>query len=493
MKELGSTVEDIYLQIKNNYHLVETDSYRNQFHLMPSVGLLNDPNGLIHFKRIYHVFYQWNPFETEQGVKCWGHYTTKDFIKWEMQPIALLPNNWYDCSGCYSGSAVKSDDTLYLFYTGNVKDENQKRSCYQCVAISKDGINFEKKGPVIFLPDGYTTHFRDPKVWKADELWYMIIGAQNDKEEGTVVLYQSDDLIKWEFIGPIAGSNLNGHGDLGYMWECPDMFKIDGIDILLVSPQGIVSEGIKYNNEFQSGYFIGKMDFAANKFEHGEFTELDRGFDFYAPQTMLDESGRRIMYGWMGMSDGMQKYQPTIKYKWIHALTIPRKLSLVNGRIYQEPLEELAQLRSSIIIESDIKFNQEQRELCIHDYKTMELKIKYNQAIKDEFQILIRDNVRIIYSALKNTFTVERKNFKDDKTEQRHCNLENLINLNIFIDASSIEIFINDGQEVFTCRFFAEDNEKDIVFLSKDEIEFHIIAWQLNQLIIENCIPELKI
>lgn len=135
-----------YEQAKKNKKVIESDNNRLHFHLMPAVGLLNDPNGFIQFKGVYHVFFQWNPFETAHGAKFWGHYSSTDLINWNEEPIALAPDEWFDKNGCYSGSAVEHEGKMYLFYTGNVKEENGDRSTYQCLAISEDGIHFEKRG-----------------------------------------------------------------------------------------------------------------------------------------------------------------------------------------------------------------------------------------------------------------------------------------------------------------------------------------------------------
>src|SRR5699024_5400973 len=100
----------------------------------------------------------------------------------------------------------------------------------------------------------------------------------------------------------------------------PDLFRLDGEDVLVVCPQGREAEGDRYQNLYQAGYFTGSFDAEKGSFEHGAFDELDRGFDFYAPQTMLDDSGRRIMIGWMGMTDDREQRHPTIASNWIHAL-----------------------------------------------------------------------------------------------------------------------------------------------------------------------------
>ncbi|SER94104.1 sucrose-6-phosphate hydrolase [Gracilibacillus ureilyticus] len=241
-------------EIEKYQDIVQSDPYYLHYHIAPSVGLLNDPNGFVQWNGVYHLFYQWMPFKTGHGAKFWAHYTSADLVHWKEEPIALTPSDWFDKNGCYSGSAIVHEGQLYLFYTGNVKDEVGNRETYQCLAVSSDGVKFEKKGPVINLPEGYTPHFRDPKVWRSGDKWYMIIGAQSEKLEGQAVLFQSTDLHHWEDLGPIAGSD----GELGFMWECPDFFNINGKDVLLFSPQGLEEKGMKYHNVYQSGYILGQ-------------------------------------------------------------------------------------------------------------------------------------------------------------------------------------------------------------------------------------------
>ncbi|GIW49484.1 MAG: hypothetical protein KatS3mg080_0095 [Anoxybacillus sp.] len=124
-------------EVKKYASIVESDPNRLRYHLMPPVGLMNDPNGLIYWKGTYHVFYQWMPFQTTHGAKFWGHYTSRDFVHWERQAPALAPSEWFDRNGCYSGSAVDNDGVLTLFYTGNVKDDDGTRHTYQCMASIK--------------------------------------------------------------------------------------------------------------------------------------------------------------------------------------------------------------------------------------------------------------------------------------------------------------------------------------------------------------------
>ena len=149
--------------------------WKNKFHISPDKGLLNDPNGLIFYKNEYHVFYQYNPDGCEHKNKHWAHLKSKNLVDWKELSIVLSPTDWFDKDGCYSGSAIEKDGKLYLMYTGNVKNKDIRES-YQCLAVSEDGINFKKLGPVIHnddIPEGYTRHFRDPKLFKKNGKFYV--------------------------------------------------------------------------------------------------------------------------------------------------------------------------------------------------------------------------------------------------------------------------------------------------------------------------------
>ncbi|TWT13152.1 sucrose-6-phosphate hydrolase [Planomicrobium sp. CPCC 101079] len=455
------------------------DPHRLQFHLMPAVGLLNDPNGLIQYKGTYHVFFQWNPFGTVHGPKCWGHYTSRDLVYWQEHQPSLVPSEWYEKDGCYSGSAVEVDGDMVLFYSGNVNHEDGTHETFQCMAVSHNGFDFVKKGPVVLLPEGYTAHFRDPKVWQRDGVWYMVVGAQTFYQEGAVVLFSSSDLVEWELKGILAGSHLNGLTNFGYMWECPDFFELDDQDVLLVSPQGLEAKESLYQNEFQSGYFVGKWKAGTTEFPHGEFHELDRGFDFYAPQTFEDKAGRRIMLGWMGITDEQQSYLPTIEKGWIHALTIPRELELREGRIIQKPVQELKQMREWESFEYQTSLENETRTWPELAGIVSELMIRFQQNHAETIEIEIRKNLSIVFDKQINRLTLKRKRFADGEIESRSCFLDKLEDLHIYLDTSAIEIFVNGGQEVFTARFFAEDNEKEIIFTVNGRVDIELEKWNL--------------
>lgn len=471
--------------------LVEKDYHRLKYHIMPPAGLLNDPNGFIHIHGEYHLFYQLNPLHTKHGLKYWGHVISKDLVNWEQQPIALYPTEWYERNGCYSGCAVDNGGTLTLIYTGNVKNEEGIRETYQCIATSKDGINFEKDGenPIISnQPKGYTRHFRDPKVWKKDGVWYMVIGTQTNKEVGKVLLYTSADLKEWSMVGVVTGSYENNLVDMGYMWECPDLFSLDGQEVLLACPQGMKPRGDLYNNIYQSGYFIGRLNYETGALSHGNFIELDRGFEFYAPQTTEDKRGRRILIGWMGLPG--EEEHPTTEYGWIHAMTIPRELSLISEKLVQKPVEELKALRKNHIFHGDILLKKEAINLSGIQGDAIELLVECNLLTAEAFEIHLRCSEdgaeKTILSYYKGTSNIELNRNSSGKGYGgiRRCTItpREFIKFHIFMDTSSIEIFVNDGEEVFSSRIYPSEQSRGIKFfaVNGEAIITEVNQWDLS-------------
>lgn len=463
-------------EVEANKKIVESDYYRLKYHLMPPVGLLNDPNGFIQWNGVYHLFYQWMPFNPVHGAKFWGHYSSENLVNWKSEPTALAPSEWFEKNGCYSGSAITHDKKLFLFYTGNVKNENAERESYQCLALSEDGVNFTKKGPIVNLPDGYTPHFRDPKVWKKDHHWYMIIGAQTKDLKGEATLFKSKNLYDWELFGAIFD---NKQQNTVYMWECPDLFELNGRDVLLVSPQGLEPRGMLYQNVYQSGYYLGELNYKNGKFSSGQFLELDRGFEFYAPQTTKDNKGRRLMFAWMGVPEQYEDQHPTIKHQWVHCMTLPRELHIRDNKLYQSPVAELAFLRKNELIYKHVIINNVTKELAGVNGDCFELLLDISKLVGN-FEISLRDNAKIIFNPDQEIFTLERLRFNNNCSESRSCELKELTKLQIYMDTSSIEIFINEGAEVFTSRIFPNEESKRIVFKTDGEIDFSLKKWELN-------------
>ncbi|TDM00774.1 glycoside hydrolase family 32 protein [Macrococcus carouselicus] len=428
--------------------------WRQHFHIQPPTGLLNDPNGFVYHEGLYHLFYQWFPLGPVHGLKYWYHVTSSDLVSFESHGPVIIPDTKYDSHGAYSGSGIVQDNRVKLVYTGNHRDSDWQRIPYQIVAaLESDKVT--KKTIIEGPAPGYTSHFRDPKVWYENGYYYIVIGAQRTNSTGTIVIYESDDFNDWRFKGEL-GTEYN---EFGYMWECPDYFELDGQDVVLFCPQGIEKSGDQFNNTYQSGYLIGDLDKETFRMEHGEFTELDNGFDFYAPQTTLGANGERILFGWMGLPD---TDYPTDAENWAHCLTIPRVLSVENGRLRQRPLPALEKMRGAVETAEGYAMKH---NIKLHPYEgsCYELIVDVLENESTEFYIELRvskkESTRLIYNRADKRFTLDRfdSGALSEKVEgfTRSVVLEeDLTKLQIFVDESSIEIFLNNGEKVMTSRIF---------------------------------------
>ena len=434
------------------------DKWRLGLHLLPPTGCLNDPIGLCQFQGVYHVFFQYSPDNPEGGRKCWGHYTSTDLLEWQYAGIVLSPDAEFDRNGVYSGSAVVSEGEMYLFYTGNVKLEGDYnyitdgRQSNTVLTGSEDGLNFGEKKCLMTnedYPDHLTCHIRDPKVVTGksigieDDNFYMFLGARTKDDRGVVLVYKSPDLESWEHTNILTGEKR-----FGYMWECPDAFMLGEKKILSVSPQGVETRGIDYQNVYQSGYFEldGSFD---GTYRLKNFREWDRGFDFYAPQTFLDEQGRRLLIGWIGMPDDQEQCNPTVKDGWQNALTVPREVFLKDEKVMQYPAEELLSLRKE---EQTLEPGKASDKMQCYD-------IEITMLENTDMTLVISDGITLCYSRSDKMFTVtflEEQNLGYGR-KSRAVYLDECRSVRILADTTCLEVYLNGGEEVFTTRFYTED------------------------------------
>lgn len=472
---------------------VEKTPYRLGYHIMAPAHWINDPNGLIQWNGEYHVFYQHHPYSEKGGPIHWGHVKSRDLVHWEHLPIALAPDEDYDKSGCFSGSAVDDDGILTLIYTGhiNVNEETDEFIEVQCIATSEDGIRFTKhpQNPVIAEPPkGGSWHFRDPKVWKHHDSWYMALGNQID-QLGHVIFYESKDLIHWNYEGVLAKTD----GKLGYMFECPDFIELDGKHILLFSPQGIEPEGDLYQNLHQTGYLIGEFDYETKAFKHGEFEELDKGFDFYAVQSFVDDKGRRIVIGWMNM---WESHMPEQEHGWAGALTIPRELELRDdGKLLMKPVDELQLLREDkISIPSMLVSKITKLPEVKGDRLEIIATFSLTNTSAETFGLHVRcsengsEKTTVRYSRKEGKVIVDRSCSGKGEGGVRKAEIDttgqDTITLHFFIDRSSLELFVNDGELAMTSRIYPDPLSLGVeVFAEGGTAELvELEAWSLKDI-----------
>lgn len=427
--------------------------FREKLHLMPPVGWLNDPNGLCQFHGIYHAFFQYSPFNPEGGVKMWGHYTSTNMTDWEYQGNALYPDQPFDCHGVYSGSAFIEDGKMYLYYTGNVKLEDgdydyirNGREGNTVLVVTEDGKTFGKKKELMRnadYPDNLTCHVRDPKVWKENDTYYMVQGARTNEDVGQVLVFESEDKVNWKFR-----SRVESEKPFGYMWECPDYFKVGDKKILSTSVQGL--EGGVWNdrNVYQSGYFEIEGDILG-EYKLSDYYLWDYGFDYYAPQSFETEDGRRIHISWMGMPDCEEYTNPTIQTGWQHCFTFPREIFEKDGKICQRPVRELEEKKKLVSEVKDM--------LSVDGYAVYEMDIKNISG--NQFKVILSDELILDYKdgKFQMHFTSQEKTSVSAGRSLRYVETEEVKNLKILADASSVEVFVNDGEYVFSTRYYPEE------------------------------------
>ena len=304
------------------------------FHITGGTGWINDPNGLVYYKGEYHVFYQYHPYGTTWGPMHWGHVVSTDLTNWKRLPVALTPGGVGDKDGCFSGTAIVASEKLFLMYTGfeeNGGGENVRQ--VQCLAESSDGVNFTKHGVVIGsgdLPDGFMPcDFRDPHVFMKGGKFYCLVAAKKEGGKGRVLTYVSDDLFNWRFLADALGFDSSGT-----MFECPCYVEDQGV--LMVSDQLSSPDETGCLNVHSTRYFLGKFDPETGKFSVKSEGIIDHGFDFYAPQ-VFSGAPENVMIAWLNMWD---RNVPSAKYGFAGMLTVPRKISVDNGRLFETPVVE---------------------------------------------------------------------------------------------------------------------------------------------------------
>ncbi len=453
---------------------------RPAFHLTPTIGWMNDPNGFSCYQGEYHLFYQYHPYSTEWGPMHWGHVKTKDFLHWERLPVALAPDETYDKGGCFSGSAVTLPDGSHLLiYTGVQKhltsDGRTEETQTQCLAVG-DGIHYEKwsLNPVLTqkdLPEGGSpVDFRDPKAWQeSDGSYRLIVGNRSQEQGGAVLLYKSESGLEWSLVGPVDHSHLQ-YGD---MWECPDFFPLDGKQVLLVSPVEMSPIGLEFHAGHGTVCIIGSYDKEQNKFTREHIHAIDYGIEFYAPQTVQTLDGRRIMIGWLANWNTLASKPRDCR--WFGQMSIPRELSIQDGRMIQTPIRELEQYRRNRVAYEDVLICGETNLHGIAG-RMIDMTLNIRPASGNTYSCLrvslAKDGEYVTTIRYKPDTSIlkidrTRSGSNADIVHTRSLMVrprDGELKLRLILDRYSVEIFVNDGEQAASVAIFTRQEAAAISF-----------------------------
>lgn len=440
----------------------KTDPARPRFHYLPPSNWMNDPNGLIQWQGVYHLFYQYNPSGAFHANMHWGHASSHDLVHWQDLPIALAPTpGTADEDGIFSGSAVNNDGQPMIFYTGvrGATFEHQ----VQCAAIgSEDLLTWEKypHNPVVGeVPQEaqQTADFRDPFVWREDDDWYMLVGSGIKDVGGTVFLYRSQDLLNWEYLNPLMVGDRTRNG---VIWECPNFFKLGEKWVLIVS----MHDG---KDTVRVLYFVGTYE--NHRFTPEYHDLLDHAY-LYAPLTLLDDSGRRLLWGWL--REGRSKQAHT-KAGWAGAQSIPRELSLdANNRLIMCPVPEIETIRGTHHHHENLELSADPAPITAHG---LALDIVLEAELQPDGEIVLSvacsadDSLRteIRYTAHTQELSVNREfaSLSNDDDHHAHSATHPLdagenLHLRIVLDGSLLEIIANERTSI-TTRIYPTRFEDD--------------------------------
>ena len=454
---------------------------RPLFHLTPRVGWMNDPNGFSFYRGQYHLFYQYHPYSIQWGPMHWGHAVSRDLLHWEYLPAAIAPDTGYDDAGCFSGSAVElPDGRQLLMYTGvqrQLREDGARQDLQtQCLAVG-DGLNYEKwtANPVLGdadLPAGFSrTDFRDPKMFRNEDGSYgCVVGCRTEDDSGAILLFESADGLRWRFVTVLDRC----YNEFGRMWECPDFFPLDGRQILMCSPQDMSAVGMEFHNGDCTMFLLGRYDPSGHRFEREGVQAVDYGLDFYAPQTLLAPDGRRIMVAWMQNWDTCVGGQPR-GASWCGQMTLPRELSIRDGRVIQVPIRELDSLHGRKIAYTDIPV-QEETVLRGVFGRTIDMTVKVRPLADckySQFRIKVaagsQHYTSITYTPQTSILRISREHSGVDRdfVHMRECFVRDRggeIKLRVILDRFSAEIFVNDGEQVMSMTFYTPQSADGISF-----------------------------
>lgn len=467
---------------------------RPVFHMSSPVGWMNDPNGFSVYKGEYHLFFQYHPYSNVWGPMHWGHCKSRDFVRWEYLPAAMAPDESYDNGGCYSGSAIEKDGEHVLVYTGVIdrylEDGTKDYRQVQCVAKG-DGVNYHKfkENPVITgesLPPGSSTEdFRDPKVWKEEDGYYLAAGSRAADGCGQILLYRSENMRQWEFVAILDASR----GEYGRMWECPDFFPLGDRQILMVSPQDMRAKGFEFHNGNNSIFLYGSYDKETHRFRREEAVSVDYGLDFYAPQTLETPDGRRIMVGWM------QSWDAHIMkdcLKWSGMMTVPRELELRGGRVFQNPVRELEKYRQNRV-EHKRRYITGLTGLEGIRGRVADLLVEITGFDFQHFTIHFAHNEEydmfLQYNSERKCLTIDRTSSgvvrdvicrrKMTAEPVRAEGQEAKLSLRILLDRYSVEVFVNGGEKVMSSVFYTPMEADGILFDTDGTARINVIKYDI--------------
>ena len=428
------------MKYSGSFDTTNREHFRPVYHHTPLYGWMNDPNGMFYKDGVWHLYYQYNPYGSQWENMTWGHSTSRDLIHWEAQPLAI-ESDWL--GSIFSGSCVTNGDEVVAMYTSAGHHQTQS------IAFSKDGGRTFTKyakyagNPVLTTSD--VADFRDPRpFWNEDiKAWNLILAAGQEMR-----IYSSKDLKDWKYESSF-GKEYGNHGGV---WECPDLFKIDGKWVLICN----INPGGPFGGS-ATQYFVGQFD--GHKFTCESMPKvtkwLDYGKDHYATVSFYNApENRHVVLAWMSNWQYANQV-PTKQFR--SANSIPRDLGLFRcgeeTYVSVVPSKEMLALRGA-----KVKKPTETCEILVDTKNNTEIVLSNTKG----------EQVVMKYDAAKQTFSMDRVNSGDVSFSEAFPAVTEaptfgtIKQLRIFIDRCSIEAFDAEGKMAMTNLVFPSEPYNNI-------------------------------
>lgn len=493
-----------HIELADTFDTANREKFRPIYHHTPAYGWMNDANGLVYKDGEYHLYFQYNPYGSKWGNMHWGHSVSKDLVHWTHEQPAIARDTMGhifsgSCVVDHNNTAGFGKDAIIAFYTSHKGLPGNHQRQQQCIAYSLDnGRTYTKyEGNPVVTPFDGLENFRDPKVfWYAPQnKWVMIVSADKNMR-----FYESKDLKKWNYMSEWGA----GYGPQPNQFECPDFFEmaVDGNAqhkkwVMIVN----INPGFVYGGS-GTMYFVGQFD--GHKFTcdtaPNDVKWLDWGKDHYATVTYSNTPGRIIAMPWMSNWQ-YANLTPTQQFRSQNAL--PRELKLYtadNGELLVSaaPVKETEALRNKA---TDLGSFEGEKQAKIDNEGAFELDFDLQAGTADKCGVEIAnakgEKVSIYYDAKAQRFVMDRAEsgiteFGNKVEPHQLDNAQSLkrykeVTVNyhnafalgtwasvpikadthhvqIFVDKSSVELFVDGGRIAMTNLVFPNEPYNQLRF-----------------------------
>ncbi len=452
---MKDAIDKLAMTVRSHREQLLADPWRPGYHFTvpEGVAIPFDPNGAIFWQGRYHLFYIFQ--DTRSGVKSdhWGHVSSTDLFHWRHHPTGLL-------EGMYSGNCFLNEDGVPTMCYHQVDQGNA-----MAVALDDDLDTWQKLDSNPITPatregDEHHGKYRswDPYGWYDGNTYYAIFGGEHP------AIAKSTSLEKpWNYVGDLFAHGIDGVA-LDEDVSCADLFKLDGKDVLLCISHRM---GCRYYiGEWKNEQFYPES--------HAQMSWVDN--TFFAPESLLDEKGRRIMWSWLL---DFREFGVRLEQGWSGTMSLPRVLWLENGQMRLDVPEEIELLRYRPEQLENIEI-QSESEIILETIRgnSIEIKLGFDGSSAAEYGIKVccspdgEEQTVISYHTAEAALKVDTRHSGPEESPKHvesaplELGADDNLQLRIFVDKSVVEVFANNRQAIMRRIYPAGSNSTQVRLFS---------------------------